>query len=243
MNQVQADTEANLAAIVNAAEEAADAGADLVLFAEAALTGLVNNDDPAHDLPLGQEIPGPITESLARLAQRIGVWIAVGLIEREGTRLYDSALLFSPDGRIALRHRRIQSLWHGRSADPAVYCQGTKMEAADTPLGRFVFLICGELFDDEVLGKARALQPDWVLFPFARCFDDGSNSQERWDRDERPDYVGRVRMLGVTTLMVNYLADRELDGGSFGGAMVVAGNGEVVSSFPLGKVGTLLLDL
>jgi hypothetical protein len=52
--------------------------------------------------------------------------------------------------------------------------------------------------------------------------------------------VGR---LGVTTLMTNYLADRGLMGGAFGGAMVVAGDGTVVDSLPLAQVGTLLVDL
>ena len=56
-------------------------------------------------------------------------------------------------------------------------------------------------------------------------------------------YVQRVTITGVTTLMTNYLADRELLGGAFGGAMVVAGDGTLIDSFPLGKVGMLLVDL
>ena len=30
-------------------------GEQLVVFPEAAVTGLISNDDPAHDLPLGQQ--------------------------------------------------------------------------------------------------------------------------------------------------------------------------------------------
>jgi predicted amidohydrolase len=59
VNRVLPDVDANLANILKAAHAAADEGADLVVFPEAALTGLINNDDPAHDLPLGQPIPGP----------------------------------------------------------------------------------------------------------------------------------------------------------------------------------------
>ena len=98
--RVLPDRDANLAAILSMASEAADAGADLVVFPEAALTGLINNDDPIHDLPLGEPIPGPVTDVLGGLAQERCIWLAIGLLEREGGSLYDSAVLFRPDGEI-----------------------------------------------------------------------------------------------------------------------------------------------
>jgi predicted amidohydrolase len=52
---VTADTATNLAVMVRYVHAAADAGAALVLFPEAALTGLINDDVPEHDLPLRQE--------------------------------------------------------------------------------------------------------------------------------------------------------------------------------------------
>jgi len=76
-----------------------------------------------------------------------------------------------------------------------------------------------------------------------RCFGDGEWDQRRWDEEERAAYIERVRMVGVTTLMVNYLADKELEGGAFGGAMVVSGAGELLASWPLGKPGMLLVDV
>ena len=190
IHRVLPDIDANLAAILHMANEAADAGADLVVFPEAALTGLINNDDPSHDLPLGQVIPGPVTDVLAGLARERHIWLAIGLLEREGHRLYDSAVLLTPDGDIGLKYRRIQPRWHGKRADP-----------------------------------------------------DGSYDQERWDREEKPTYVQQVRLAGVTTLMINYLADRNLLGGSFGGAMVVLSDGTVVDSFPLSKVGILVVEV
>jgi len=244
VNRVQPDINANLAAILHMAHGAVDRGAELILFSEAALTGLVNNDDPSHDLPLGQPIPGPITDGLSELCSQREVWLAIGLLERDGNRLYDSALLLTPDGEIGLKYWRITPGWHGRSADPFVYGQGTSLPTAETPLGRVAFLICGDLFADELVQRMHCPAPDWLLFPFAREFDDGSWSQERWDREELPEYARRIRMVGTTTLMVNYLAGEELpDDRSFGGALVVSGDGTVVHSFPLGRAGTLIIDL
>jgi N-carbamoylputrescine amidase len=244
VNRVLADVDANLAAILSMANEATSAGAELVVFPEAALTGLVNNDNPAHDLAFGQPIPGTITTRLSELASERGVWLAIGLLEREDNRLYDSGVLLAPDGEIVLRYRRIHPGWHGPQAERSVYCHGTELPAAETSSGTFAFLICGDLFDDELVQRIRTLAPDWLLFPFARAFDDKSDSQERWEREEKPAYAQRVKLVGVTTLMTNYLGDKALhDDNSFGGAMVVSGEGNVIASFPLGKVGMLLADL
>ncbi len=243
VNYVLPDADANLEAIVRMTEEAAREGAELVLFPEAALTGLINNGDPEHDLPLGQPIPGPVTDSLAAVACRLGIYLAIGLLEREGHRLYDSAVLLTPEGGIVLRYRRRQPQWHGRDADPAVYRQGEEVAKCETPLGSFAFLICGDLFDDNIVARVRDLRPDWLLFPFARCFDDGSWDRQRWEREEQAAYVERVRLVRITTLMTNYLADSSLDGGSFGGALVVGGDGKVLASLRLGEVGILVADL
>jgi len=243
VNRVLFDIGANLATSLKMANEAADAGADLVLFPEAALTGLINNDDPSHDLSLGQAIPGPATEVLAGLTRERRIWLGIGILEREGGRLYDSAVLLTPDGEIGLKYRRITPQWHGRTADPSIYRQGTELSKLETSLGTFAFLICGDLFDDELIQRVRVLRPDWLLFPFARCFDDGSCDQRRWEREEKPMYVQRARLTGSTTLMTNYLAEGNLLRGGFGGAMVVSSDGTVVDSLPLGKVGILLVDL
>lgn len=248
VNRVTLDMAANLDAMVRMAHAAADAGADVVLFPEAALTGLINNDDPVRDLPLAQPIPGLATETLADVARARGLWLGVGLLERDGARLYDTAVLLSPTGEIALKYRRISPGWHGRHVDLAVYGHGSGIPAAQTPWGKVVFLLCGDLFDDDLVQHVRALEPDWLLFPFARSFEDGDGCdpghQARWDREDIFDYIERVRMVGVTTLLVNYLAVGDLeDDGTFGGAWAISGAGEVLAQYPLGRTGLLLVEM
>ena len=57
VNPVSPNTDSNVATILKMANEAADSCVDLVLFPEAALTGLVNTDDLYHDRILGEAIP------------------------------------------------------------------------------------------------------------------------------------------------------------------------------------------
>ena len=242
VSRVTADRQENMSGILAAIDSVGNRGAHLAVLPEAAVTGLINNDDPVHDLPLGEEIPGRVTERLAQQARRHRLHLAVGLLEREGAALYDSAVLFGPDGTIALRYRRIQPQWHGSKADPEVYKQGRSALATDTSIGRVAVILCGDLFDDSVLEQVHALAPDWLLVPFARCFDDGAYDQARWDQEELPEYTARVCGAGCTTLMVNYVSGPGL-GGYFGGAFVVSPQGEIVQRSPLGTEGILLTDL
>ncbi len=242
VTRVTADTGINLENIWNAMTHAAQGGASLVVLPEAALTGLANDGDPSHDLPLGREIPGPVTDALGAHARQCHIWAAVGLLEREDGALYDSAVLICPSGEIELHYRRIQPQWHARNADPLVYKQGSAVGAADTELGRIAIIICGDLFDEAVTAQVRAIQPDLLLMPFARCFCDSSYDQERWEDEEQPEYLWRARSTGCTVLMVNYLSSAEL-GGYFGGALAVSSQGEIINSLPLGVADTLFVDL
>src|SRR5689334_21940531 len=113
INQVSSDVDVNLSGIMDLSIEACDAGAQLVVLPEAALTGLINDDNPAHDLPLGQLISGPVTNILSALCCKRRVWLAIGLLEREGNQLFDSAILIAPDGNIRFKYRRMQPQWHG----------------------------------------------------------------------------------------------------------------------------------
>ncbi len=243
VNQVGPDPTVNLARIVAMVYQACDQGARLIVLPEAAHTGLVNCDDPMYDLPQGQPVPGPLTKALGRLCLRCAVWLECGVLEREDDRLYDTALLIASDGQIHLKYRRIQPHWHGRTADPLVYGQGEQIPVTETPFGRIACLICGDLFDDSVVSRVYTIKPDWLLWPNARCFSDGSHDQMRWDRDEMPIIRERVALAGCTTLMTNYLAGLEVNGGGFGGAEVIAGDGRRLAHYPLGTPGMLVVEM
>jgi predicted amidohydrolase len=209
-----------------------------------AVTGMVNNDDPLHDLPLGERIPGPLTDRLSETASRLGIWLGFGLLERDGEALFDTALLLSPSGEVRLKHRRAQAQWHGPNADPAIYRQGADLEKAETDFGSVLFLICGELSDEALRRRARDMRPDWVLHPYGRCFADHSRDQAKWEKDHLPDYRGLVADLGAPVLAVSYLCveafSEEVD--TYGGAMVFARDGRLVAAHPLDRTGILYFD-
>ncbi|MHB0935383.1 MAG: carbon-nitrogen hydrolase family protein [Armatimonadota bacterium] len=240
---VRPTVEENIAVIAAWVKRAAAVGAQLALFPEAALTGLCNTDEPEHDLPLGCSIPGEETALLGELAWQHRIYLGLGVLERDGDVLYDSALLLDPAGDILLHYRRIQPQWHGKQADPLVYRQGSTLPVAVTPFGTVTFLLCGDLFDDEINARIWNLGPDYLLFPFSRNFGDGRFDQARWDREEESEYAGRIPRCGCTAMMVNQLESPEHCGyPSFGGALIVAPDGAVLARWPLGVAGMLLWD-
>jgi N-carbamoylputrescine amidase len=240
---VVANRDANLHTIVRQAQLAADAGADLVLFSEAALTGFVNNGDPAHDLPLGEPIPGPAIDTLAQVARSRHICVALGLYEREGDHLYDAAVLLAPDGTVRLKYRRIDPHWHMPDVDPAVYRQGVEVPVAETPFGTCAFLLCGDLFNEALVQRVRQRRPNWLLFPFARRFDSEVADAAQWEQEELARYARQAARTGAATLMVNSLADSPATGACFGASAAISPDGTVLSSQPPGRCGTLLCDL
>lgn len=78
----------------------------LVLLPELFTTGYVF-DDRAGLLPLAEPIPdGPTCQRLAALAQRYGLTLVAGLAERDGERLFNSAVAFGPQGFLG-RYRKL----------------------------------------------------------------------------------------------------------------------------------------
>src|SRR5262245_20209636 len=91
------EVDRNLEVCVRRSEEAAGAGAQLVVFPECAIPGYMF-DSPEEAMPFAEEIPGPSTEALEALCKRLGVQVVCGLLERDGDLLRNSAVLVGPDG-------------------------------------------------------------------------------------------------------------------------------------------------
>jgi predicted amidohydrolase len=105
------EKERNLEAILAAAEQAAQAGARLVVFPECALTGycFTSREEAA---PFAEPVPGPSTEKLFEEARRSGTTLVVGLLEREGDRIYNAAAVISPEGILGT-YRKVHLLCLG----------------------------------------------------------------------------------------------------------------------------------
>ncbi|MDR1536246.1 MAG: amidohydrolase [Planctomycetota bacterium] len=134
MNPVAGDVVSNLGRTIEKARQAAAAGADLAVFPELTLNGPVNAVQ-AEETAL--EIPERNLRALLDVALEQGIHLVVGLAEREGGRLYNSALLLGPEG-IAGKYRKT----HLDRRDSAWAVPGDPdFPAFNLPLGRVGLLI------------------------------------------------------------------------------------------------------
>jgi predicted amidohydrolase len=133
----------------------------VICFPETVDLGWVNA--AAHDL--AQPIPGPVSDRVAALARELGVHIAIGLTEKVEGGIHDAAILVGPDGKILLKHRKINNFVDLLTPP---YLNGGKedIRIAETPLGRIGILICADTFVQEHLTILRDLKPDLVLVPY-----------------------------------------------------------------------------
>lgn len=102
---------------------------------------------------MAQSIPGPYSDALAAAAREARIFVVAGLTERAGERLYNAAVLISPDGEILRKHRKINEL------DIALdlYSVGDTLAVAHTRLGVIGINICADNFPDALdLGTALA---------------------------------------------------------------------------------------
>jgi nitrilase len=154
------DREATLEKLANLTAEAAERGAQLVVFPETfvsvypsstwakALAGWGDLGAKAAFTELVRsavEVPGPASDRLGEVARAHAVWLVTGVNEldpaRNGT-VYNTLLYHAPDGSLALKHRKLVPTNHER----LVWGQGDGggLRALETDLGRLGGLICWE---------------------------------------------------------------------------------------------------
>lgn len=106
-----ADIAENMSRMESRLREAAQQGAELVVFPECALTGYCfNSRDEAT--PYSQTLPGPAVAQFQKLCAELDCLTAFGLLEAAEGQLYNAVALVGPEGLIAT-YRKVHLPWLG----------------------------------------------------------------------------------------------------------------------------------
>ncbi|GAA4424923.1 nitrilase family protein [Georgenia halophila] len=151
--------EANLERAATMARRARADDCDMLVLPECLDVGWTSGTTASLATP----VPGPVSDELARIAREHGLVLAAGMTERADASVYNTALLFGPDGRLLLRHRKINEVAFARR----IYDQGTTLGVTDTPVGVVGLNICADnLPEAQELGLALAtMGADILLSP------------------------------------------------------------------------------
>ena len=156
---ISGDRSGNFLRIEAALIEAKAQKADIVLFPESAILGWINPEAHTRAMP----IPGADADALCLLAKKYHVYICIGLDEKDGSQLFDSTILIDNEGKILLKHRKINVLPDLMSPP---YSVGNDVKTVETPFGKIGVLICADSFQDDLLEKMAIQEPDLMLIPY-----------------------------------------------------------------------------
>ena len=133
------DKEANFKKLEKYARVAKDQGAQLVVTPESFLDGYVGNDpdlDKKRYLDSGETLDGQLMRRVSGLAAELRIYLLVGFPERRDVLMYNSVVIFGPDGRAVIRYSKTHCGTERYNAE------GTEFPVVNTPLGRWGTLIC-----------------------------------------------------------------------------------------------------
>ena len=222
---IDSDRDGNFRRIEHALEQAEAQHADIAIFPESSILGWENPD--AHRM--AAPIPGADSDRIAELARQHHLMIAIGLDEKDGDKLYDSAILVDKNGKLLWKHRKINVLpelmmppySEGRPDDIGV---------VDTEFGRIAVLICADTFTDAFVNRMKLLKPDLMLVPYGWAAPDDQwpqHSKVLEDLVKRRAAEVRCPMAGVD--LVGEMTHGPWAGQTYGGSSFVAdGTGKIL---------------
>lgn len=160
-----AKVEANIA-------EAALQGIDILAFPEEALTGLGGCDAcrtgadhcDYHDA-MAQTVPGPATQRIAELCAQHDMYVALGMIERDGddpTRLYNAVAFVGPEG-IQGTYRKLHLGSLPWVSEGVTFAPGTELPVFETRFGPVGIQICYDFWFNPELSRLLALKGARIL--------------------------------------------------------------------------------
>jgi predicted amidohydrolase len=224
---IDGDREGNFRRIEYALEAAQAAHADIAVFPESSILGWEN----PNAYRLATPIPGPDSNRITVMARKYGLMIAIGLDEKDGDRLYDSAILVDKTGKLLWKHRKINVL-------PELmippYAQGKPEDIGivETEYGRIGVMICADTFTDNHFERIKQLKPDLMLVPYGWAAE-----ADRWPahaKDLELLVTRRAALLKCPVVgvdLVGEMTQGPWKGRTYGGAsLVVDGTGKVLQT-------------
>lgn len=226
---------------LNTIKDAANAGADLVVFPELSFTPFYPQR-PAEEreeevLDLAEPVPGPTTESVSEIAEQFGVVVVFNLLERDGDQTYNTSPVVDADGTVLGCSRMMHVPDYEHFHEQGYYTPGdTGAPVYETAAGRVGVAICYDRHYPEYL-RALALQnAEVVAVPQA-------GTVGEWPKGI---YESEIQIAsfqhGFFTAMANRVGQEEnllFEGSS----LVTDPQGRVVAQAPSGKAIILMASI
>lgn len=115
---------------------------------------------------VAETIPGPSTRYFASLAKRHNLYIVVGLFERAGHLIYNSAVLLGPEGKMVGKYRKTCL---PREEIEKGIASGDEYPVFETRIGRIGMMVCYDGFFPEVARQLANSGAEIIAWPVWGC--------------------------------------------------------------------------
>jgi nitrilase len=195
------------------------------------------------------QVPSPVTEALGKAAREAGLYLAIGIIERDsrfsqGT-LYCTLLYFGPNGELLGKHRKLKPT----ASERLIWGEGdgSTMPVLETAIGRIGGLICWENYMPLARMAMYGKGVEIYLAPTA-------DHRETWQSTLRHIACeGRCFVLGCNQFITKDMYPADLEGLDDlnelpeimcrGGSAIISPFGEVLAGPLYDQEGILFADL
>ena len=195
------------------------------------------------------DVPGPAIESIGETVREAGVYLAIGVIERDtqfsqGT-LYCTLLYFSPDGELLGKHRKLKPT----GSERLIWGEGdgSTLTVLDTEVGKIGGLICWENYMPLARMAMYSKGVEIYLAPTA-------DARDSWQYTLRHIACeGRCFVLGCNQFLTKEMypddledldeLDQHPDVMCRGGSVIISPFGDVLAGPLYDKEGMLFADL
>jgi len=238
---VGGEPERNLAHAEKLIAQAAREGAAIVLLPETMDLGWT---DPCARRLAQSVASGSTCMRLRTAARRHGVLVCAGITERDGPRVFNSAVLINGDGEVLGVHRKLNELDIGH----ACYDQGDRLGVYAADLGVIGLMICSDaLTEGESVSRALCyMGADVILSPSAWAVpSDSDASHEPYGALWRDAYAPVAKAFSVWIAGVSNVG--VIAGGPWAGrhcigsSIVISADGDEVLTGPYGVSAEALL--
>lgn len=247
------DSEVNVARNINAIENLAQEGAELIVLSELHDTLYFCQTEDVDKFRYAQELPGEFTEIYGSAAMANNIVLVTSTFERRAPGIYhNTAVVFDRDGSIAGIYRKMHI-----PDDPGFYEKfyftpgDIGFEPVDTSLGRLGVLVCWDQWYPEAARLMAMKGAELLIYPTAIGWNPEDSEEEKSRQREAWIIIQRAHAVanGLPVISVNRCGfEEDSSGGTSGidfwGSSFIAGpQGEILYMAPENGAAEEVVDI
>ena len=246
-----ADPAHNLDYTLNAAKNAAQAGAQIICTQELFASQYFCQSESHENFDLAEPIPGPKTEAFQELARAEDVVILASLFEKRAAGLYhNSAAIIDADGTLLGTYRKMHIPDDPLYYEKFYFTPGDQGFCAwDTAYGRIGVLICWDQWFPEAARLTALAGAELILYPTAIGWHpaekvaEGKAQHAAWQTIQRSHAIAN----GCYVAAINRVGHESPDGGEglefWGQSFACNPSGEIIAQGSVDQNETLLVEI